>query len=104
MQADLSAAMKARDSARVAVLRATLGALANAEAVEAPTGPISLTAAAGATEVARRELTDADVRAVIERERNELLAAADERANLGLPDDAAELRGQATALDPYLSC
>jgi hypothetical protein len=44
------------------------------------------------------------VRAVIERERNELLAAADESANLELPDDAAELRGQATALDTYLSC
>ncbi len=104
MQADLSAAMKARDPSRVAVLRATLAALANAEAVEAPGGPISLTAAAGTTEVARRELTDADMRAVIERERDELLAAADEREALGLPDDADELRGQAVALDTYLSC
>ena len=79
MQADLKQAMKDRDSSRVAVLRATLGALANAEAVEPPTGPISLTAAAGTTEVARRELSDAEVRAVIERERAELLVAADER-------------------------
>src|SRR5262245_19012865 len=76
MQADLKEAMKDRDSARVTVLRSTLGALANAEAVDAPTGPISLTAAAGTTEVARRELTHDDVRDVIERERAELLAAA----------------------------
>ena len=104
MQADLKRAMKDRDSSRTTVLRATLGAVANAEAVEAPTGPISLTAAAGTTEVARRELTDEDVRAVIERERDELLAAADERATLGLPDDAEELRWQADALGSYLSC
>ena len=104
MQADLKQAMKDRDSSRVTVLRATLGALANAEAVNAPTGPISLTAAAGTTEVARRELTEDDVRLVIERERDELLAAAEERAALGLPDDAEELRGKADVLTGYLSC
>ena len=102
MQADLREAMKARDSSRVAVLRATLGALANAEAVEPLTGPISLTAAAGTTEVARRELSDAEVRAVIERERSELLVAADERDALDLPDDATELRAQSAALTAYL--
>jgi uncharacterized protein YqeY len=102
MQADLKQAMKDRDSSRVAVLRATLAALANAEAVDAPSGPISLTAAAGSTEVARRELTDADVRVIVERERVELLAAAEERASLGLPDDAAELRSQAEFLQAYL--
>jgi len=104
IQADLKQAMKDRDSSRTAVLRATLGALANAEAVDAPTGPISLTAPAGTTEVARRELTDADVRAVIERERAELLTAAEERAALGLPKDAGDLLRQADALGSYLSC
>ncbi len=102
MRADLTAAMKARDASQVAVLRATLGALANAEAVTAPSGPVSLTAAAGTTEVARRELTDDDVRSVIERERDELLGAAAERLNLGLTDDADHLRAQAVALDAYL--
>ena len=47
MQADLKEAMKAHDSSRVAVLRATLGALANAEAVEPPRGPISLDRGSG---------------------------------------------------------
>ncbi len=102
MQADLKEAMKARDSSRVAVLRATLGALANAEAVEPLRGPISLTAAAGTTEVARRELSDAEVRSVIERERAELRAAADEREALGLHEDTAELRAQAEVLSSYL--
>ena len=104
MQADLKTAMKDRDSSTVAVLRATLGALANAEAVTAPTGPVSFTAAAGATEAARRELTDDDVRAIVERERDELLVAADERASLGLPDDASALRVQAALLERYLEC
>jgi len=102
MQADLTEAMKARDSSRVAALRATLGALANAEAVEPLTGPISLTSAAGTTEVARRELSDAEVRGVIERERADLLAAAAERESLGRHDDAAVLRTQADVLGSYL--
>lgn len=104
MQADLEQAMKDRDASRVAVLRATLGALANAEAVEAAPGPISLTAAAGTTEVERRELTEENVRQIIERERDELVAAADERAGLGLPDDADELRRRASILGSYLAC
>jgi uncharacterized protein len=102
MQADLKEAMKARDSSRVAVLRTTLGALANAEAVEPLSGPISLTAAAGTTEVARRELSEDEVRAVIERERAELLAAAAEREALGLPEDAGGLRARAEVLRSYL--
>jgi uncharacterized protein YqeY len=102
MQADLKEAMKARDPSRVAVLRATLGALANAEAVEPLGGPISLTAAAGTTEVARHELSEDDVCAVIERERAEMLAAAAEREGLGLPEDAAGLRAQAEVLGSYL--
>ena len=101
MGADLTAAMKARDSTRVAVLRAALAAIANAEAV-ASDGRVSLTAPAGSTEVARRDLSDVDVRLIVERERAELLAAADEREGLGRPDDAAEMRGQAAVLEGYL--
>jgi hypothetical protein len=101
MGADLTAAMKARDSTRVAVLRAALAAIANAEAV-ASDGRVSLTAPAGSTEVARRDLSDVDVRLIVERERAELLAAADEREGLGRPDDAVELRAQAAVLEGYL--
>ena len=102
MQADLNAAMKARDSTRVAVLRAALAAIANAEAV-ASDGAVSLTAPAGSTEVARRELSEVDVRLIVERERAELRGAADERERLGRGDDAAELRAQAEVLEVYLA-
>ncbi len=78
-----------------------MGAIANAEAV-ASDGRVSLTAPAGSTEVARRELTEADVLAVVERERVELLGAADEREGLGRPGDAAGLRAQAAVLEGYL--
>ena len=100
MQTDLKPAMKARDSSRVAVLRATLGSARERRSRRGAEGPISLTAAAGTTEVARRELSDAEVRSIIDRERAELVAAADERESLGLPDDAAELRatGQGSEL------
>jgi uncharacterized protein YqeY len=101
MQADLTSAMKARQATRVTVLRAALGAIANAEAVESD-GRVSMTARAGSTEVARRPLSAGDVTAVIEGERAELLAAAEERDGLGLPDDAEELRAQAAVLEAYL--
>ena len=48
------------------------------------------------------ELTEADVLAVVERERVELLGAADERERLGRPGDAAGLRAQAAVLKGYL--
>jgi uncharacterized protein YqeY len=101
MQADLKDAMKARETSRVTVLRATLAAIANAEAVESD-GRVSLTAPAGSTEVARRELSHGDVVGIIVRERDELLTAAAEREGLGLGCDAAGLRAQAELLDAYL--
>ena len=101
VQADLTAAVKARDSVRIAALRVALGAIANAEAV-ASDGRVSLTAPAGSTEVARRDLSDDDVRLVVERERAELLGAADERERLGRPGDAVGLRAQAAVLEGYL--
>jgi uncharacterized protein YqeY len=100
LQADLTAAVKARDSVRIAALRVALGAIANAEAV-ASDGRVSLIAPAGSTEVARRDLGENDVRLIVEREHAELIGAADERDGLGLPDDAEELRAQAAVLEGY---
>lgn len=96
LRADLVAAMKAKDEARVKVLRATLAAIGNAEAVD----PSSV--AAGVTEVQRRELTDDDVRSVIEAERAELEAAAAELVANGRAEDADALRHRRTMLDPYI--
>ena len=101
MQADLKTAMSARDRTTVAVLRTTLAALSNAEAVSAAGSQPAL--GAFANEVDRKVLDDADVRAVIERERAELQASADEYEGVGQADEAAALRDQVAVLDRYLA-
>src|SRR6476469_8729347 len=75
MQQDLRDAIKARDRARVGVLRSTLGAISNAEAVPSAARP-NIPGRNETTEVARRELSDADSEAVIVREIAELRADA----------------------------
>ena len=96
IRADLLAAMKAKDETRLKVLRATLAALGNAEAVDPSTVP------AGQTEVARRELTDDDVRHVIVSEQAELEAAAAELDAHGREDEAKALRQRRAMLDRYV--
>src|SRR5687767_8040259 len=101
MQADLRTAMKARDALRVAVLRTTLAAFANAEAVAAsPTTRPALGLYAGEAE--RRELTDDDIHAVVAAERDELRAAAADMRAGGHDDEAAEREAKAAILDAYL--
>ncbi|HWL42890.1 MAG TPA: GNAT family N-acetyltransferase [Ilumatobacter sp.] len=111
LQSDLTAAMRRRDASTVRVLRTVLAAVANAEAVDAvPThvpapaeSPIAGAAhGLGATDVARRELTDAEVVAIVRGERDERLAAAAELAANGHTARAAKLRVEAALLDPYL--
>jgi uncharacterized protein YqeY len=101
---DLKTAMRARDSAAVSLLRTLAAALDNAEAV-----PLDAPAAndderllgAGPSEIARRELSDADIAALLERERAERLAAAEDYAALGKADEAARLRGEADMIEAY---
>ena len=99
LQADLPAAMRARDESRVAVLRTTLAALANAEAVD-PSAATTRTGLLG--DVERRVLTDADVRSIIVRERDELSRDAGELRRLGRPE-ADRLAAQVAILDGYLA-
>ena len=94
LAADLTDALRAKDLRRVKVLRAALAAIANAEAVDAST------VARGVTEVARRELTDDDVRAVLVAEHDELVAAvADLRAH---DRDTTDLDARIEILSAYL--
>jgi uncharacterized protein YqeY len=105
----LPAAMKARDRTAVTVLRATLAALDNAEAVLAGTEhsggsaieqvPIGL----GATEVERRTLTDEDVERILRDEVSERETAADEYQHAGREERAGQLRDEARVLIGYLS-
>jgi uncharacterized protein YqeY len=101
----LTVAIKARDRPAVTALRTALAALDNATAVSvrapaAPTdGPIAgAVAGLGTTEAARRELTDADVAAVIETQ----IAAREEAAvtyeQAGRPEPAADLRAEVAVL------
>ena len=117
LQSALLPAMRAGDKDTVAVVRAALAAIANAEAVPVPSatdstsssdgtagnpageGPIAGAAlGVGSTEVARRELSAQEVRDVVEAERQERLHAAEQSEAGGLGEYAARLRTQAAVL------
>ena len=100
MHDDLAAAMRARDTTTVGVLRTTLSAVANAEAVDGSAGH---TRAGLLGDVARRDLTDADIRSIIEGERADLAATAAEMRAVGQSDAADELDRRAGILDRYLA-
>ncbi|MFI0818664.1 hypothetical protein ACH4TX_22845 [Streptomyces sp. NPDC021098] len=100
--------MRARDKAAVSALRATLAALDNAEAV--PVGEAALCGVAleaspvgvGATEGARRELSEGRVAEIVRAEADERLEAA---AQLTAPvhaERAARLRVEADVLLRFL--
>lgn len=120
LRADLLSARKARDTAATAVLRSTLSAIANAEALpvaeaaltadgiasgsaSAGDGPIAGAASGvGATEAARRDLTDDDVRGIIIDEQTERLSAATDLESHGAGEEAEQLRAEAELLAGYL--
>jgi uncharacterized protein YqeY len=110
LREDLAAAMKARDRVAVTVLRTTLAAIDNAEAVDvSPTEPpradsphvAGASAGVGSSDVARRMLSDADIRAIIRKEAAERCQAAAEYEKLGRVDIADALRREAAVLDTY---
>lgn len=101
----LMSARKARDTPRVVALRSALSVIDNAEAPEVATvsactaGPFAASVpGVGATEVARLELSDTEIRLLIESEIDERLSAADEFVTAGYHVRAAELRSQAAVL------
>lgn len=111
LRAALKVAMKARDAAAVNALRTALAAVDNAEAVAGPTaataplveGVIAGAAAGvGATEVARRELTEDEVTAIVAAEVDERRAAADDYRTAGQFGRAARLTAEADALAAHL--
>jgi uncharacterized protein YqeY len=107
----LKTAMKARDAAAVNALRTALAAIDNAEAVAVPapaTGPLvegviaGAAAGVGATEVARRELTEDAVVAIVTAEVDERRAAAADYRDAGQFGRAARLTAEADALATHL--
>ena len=104
LRAALSAALEQRDAPLVAVLRATLAALDNAEAVpiqdhdhgslaleQTPTG-------VGAREATRRELSDEDIERLVRAEMDERQSAARVYERAGQHERARRLRHEADRL------
>ena len=105
----LPAARKDRDTARVSALRSALSAIDNAETpddarVDAPSsgtiagGVVGL----GAAEVARRELSDAQIRGLVRAGVDEPLTAARDFTAAGHTERAATLRAEAAVLSDLL--
>jgi hypothetical protein len=94
------------------VLRTALSAIANAEAQPDPEEtPVSLrsegsiagaAAGVGASEAARRTLDEQDARHILEAERNECLAAAEDLTARGAQSQADALYADAAILEQYL--
>ncbi len=104
----LLTAMKARDEVAVPALRATLAAIDNAESVAHPdaaaSGAIEQSpVGAGATEAARRALSEAEVADVVRAEMAELEAAARDYDRAARTDRAAAMRQRAAVLAAHLA-
>ena len=113
LRADLTAAIRSRETDAARVLRSTLAAVANAEARPVTTdgrpsldvagGIAGATAGLAATEAPRRTLTADEVAGIIATERDDCLEAAADVDRHGAAERAASLRTQAAVLDRYLS-
>ena len=111
MRAALPAAIKARDKITVAALRSALAAIENAGAVATPDTPAppinngEVAGAAigvGATEVARRVLSEAHVTEIVRGEIAERHRAAATYEQAGRHDRARVLRDEAAVLTGHL--
>lgn len=110
LRGDLTVALKARDSVAVAALRSALTAVDNAGAVEVPASAVEGTkhivgaaAGVGSTDIARRVLTEDDVRTILRSQIEELSRAAREHARIGRDDVAERLRSEAEVLATYVT-
>jgi uncharacterized protein YqeY len=120
LRAQLLTARKERDQTRVSALRSALSAIDNAETPDAQTSdadapgettpvvtPDGAIAGAvtglGSTEVARRQLTDAQIRALLRAEVDERQRAAEQLADNGAADRAAAVRSEADVLTAVLA-
>jgi hypothetical protein len=101
LKADLGSARKAGDAERVAVIRALMAAIANAEAVDL--GPSHPREVQGWAEVPRRHLSVDDLRQIVRREADELRAAATDYEERGAPQEAVRLRRGAALTEGYLA-
>ena len=105
LRSELLAARKVRNATRVSALRSALSAIDNAEIpddawVDAPSsGTIAgSVVGVGAAEVARRELSDTQIRGLVRAEVDQRLTAARDFTAAGHAERAATLRSEAAVL------
>lgn len=110
LRESLLSARKSRDAASVAAFRSALSAIDNAETPPADQtdtrigGPIAgAVSGVGSTEVARRALSDSEIRGLVQAEIDERLTAADQYLANGHHERAADLQSQAAVLMQVLS-
>jgi uncharacterized protein YqeY len=109
LRAALPVAMKARDRVAVTVLRSTLAALDNAEAVDRPAATDQRLAieqvpvGVGAAEVERLALAPEQVESIVRAELAERETAAREYEVAGRPERAEQLRSEAAVLAAHLA-
>jgi len=108
MGAALTSSMKARDREAVAALRSALARVSNAEAVDVDSVPRAgaieqARVGPGAADAPRRELTEDDVRGIVEAEVAEHDHAARHFTDIGRPDEAARVAAQAEVLRGLLA-
>jgi uncharacterized protein YqeY len=104
LRLDLKAAMQARLAPEISVLRGLIAVIDNAQAVPAQhlhVRYVEREFGDPAAEVPRLRLTAEDVQALLEREIKDRADAADQLAQLGKHDRAAELRAEAAIVARY---
>jgi uncharacterized protein YqeY len=101
LRTDLKAAMRERQAGKVAVIRTLIAAIDNAEAVPVDGLEERLRQREDIGEVARRELDASALDAVLSKESDTRLAAAQDYARHGRNDDAARLRREAELIARY---
>ena len=101
LRADLKAAMRARKSSEVGVIRTLIAAIDNAEAVPIEGFQERLRQREFIGEVTRRELDAAALDAVLTAETQSRLAAADDYERNGRADEGARLRSEADLIARY---
>jgi uncharacterized protein YqeY len=104
LRADLKVAMQTRAREEAGVLRTIIGAIDNAQSV--PLDPAFKPSHVGSfgdrsLEVPRKALAQSDIDAVLSREIDERLSAAQEIEQAGRPDRADILRAEAAIIARY---
>ena len=100
LKADLHGAVKARQNHVVSTLRSTLAEIDNAEAVEVDTSIVPLVGRSN--DVPRKILTEAQIRAILQREADQIKLALAEYESVGQTEKAAELQAAWEVLAGYL--